>query len=214
MRKRLLAVFGGLSILFSILLIAVIHGGAVISFITLLIGTISILISLYLVNISLDELADILDDAIIVTVIGIVFIIIGIIWAFFILPPINSSALSIPWVNNTLIKGGLVLNDLNNMSIIVNTTNNFVITSIHVVIPSMGHAQNQQVLSIPQALSIIILFFLLFLIFNLGFIGYGLILGVALIYTLLLILIGVNETKKRISTILKNNRSKGEGGDD
>ncbi|MFP3307222.1 MAG: hypothetical protein RXN93_07800, partial [Thermocladium sp.] len=72
-----------------------------------------------------------------------------------------------------------------------------------------GHAQNQQALSIPQALSIIILYFLLSLIFNLGFVGYGLILGNALIIALLLILIGVIETKKRISTILKNNHSKG-----
>jgi hypothetical protein len=213
MWKKLLAVFLELSILLSILLIAVIHGGAVISFITLLIGAISIPISLYLIYISLDDLADILD-AVTVVVIGIVFVIIGIIWAFFIFPPVNSSALSIPWVNNTIIKGGAILNDLNNMSIIANTTDNVVITSIHVVIPSISHAQNQQALSIPQALSIIILYFLLFLIFNFGFIGYGLILGAALIDALLLILIGIIETKKRISTILKNNRSKGEGGDD
>ena len=210
MRKRLLAVFLELFILLSILLIAVIHGGAIISFITLLIGTISIPISLYLILVSLDELADILD-AYTVVVIAIVFSIIGIIWALFIFPPINSSALSISWVNSTLIKGGTILNGLNNMSTIVNTTDNVVITSIHVVIPS-SHAQNQQALSIPQALSIIILYFLLSLIFNLGFVGYGLILGNALIVALLLILIGVIETKKRISTILKNNRSKG-GGD-
>jgi len=209
MRKRLLDVFLELFILLSILLIAIIHGGAIISFITLLIGTISIPISLYLILISLDELADILD-VVIVVIISIFFIIIGIIWAFFIFPPINSSALSISWVNNTLIKGGTILNGLNNMSLIVNTTDNVAITSIHVVIPS-SHAQNQQVLSIPQALSIIILYFLLSLIFNLGFIGYGLILGNALIIALLLILIGVIETKKRISTILKNNRSKGGG---
>ena len=217
MRKRLLAVFLVLSILLSIFLIAVINGGAVISFITLLIGIIGIPISPYLFYISLDELADILDayiDAVTVAAIGIVFIVIGIMWAFFIFPPINSSALSIPWVNNTLIKGGPILNDLNNMSIIVNTTDNVAITSIHVVTPSIGHAQNQQVLSVPQVLSIIILYFLLSLIFNFGFIGYGLILGVALIYALLLILIGVIETKKRISTILKNNRPKEEGGDD
>jgi len=211
MRKRLVAVFLELSILLSILLIAVIHGGAIISFITLLVGAISIPISLCLILVSLDELADILD-AYTVVVIAIVFSIIGIIWALFIFPPINSSALSISWVNSTLIKGGTILNGLNNMSTIVNTTDNVVITSIHVVIPSIGHAQNQQVLSIPQALSIIILYFLLSLIFNLGFVGYGLILGNALIVALLLILIGVIETKKRISTILKNNRSKG-GGD-
>ena len=210
MRKRLLAVLLELFILLSILLIAVIHGGAIISFITLLIGAISIPISLYLISISLDELADILD-VVIVVIISIFFIIIGIIWAFFIFPPINSSALSISWVNNTLIKGGTILNGLNNMSLIVNTTDNVVITSIHVVIPS-SHAQNQQVLSIPQALSIIILYFLLSLIFTFGLVGYGLILGAALIIALLLILIGVIETKKRISTILKNNRSKG-GGD-
>jgi len=205
-----LDVFLELFILLSILLIAVIHGGAIISFITLLIGTISIPISLCYLLVSLDELSDILD-AYTVVVIAIVFSIIGIIWALFIFPPINSSALSISWINNTLIKGGTILSDLNNMSTIVNTTDNVVITSIHVVIPS-SHAQNQQVLSIPQALSIIILYFLLSLIFTLGFIGYGLILGNVLIVALLLILIGVIETKKRISTILKNNRSKG-GGD-
>jgi len=100
------------------------------------------------------------------------------------------------------------------MSIIANTTDNFVITSIHVVIPSIGQAQNQQVLSMPQVLSIIILYFLLFLIFIAGGLGYDLILGIVLSYVLILILIGVIETKKHISTTLKNNRSKGEGGGD
>ncbi len=83
------------------------------------------------------------------------------------------------------------------MSLIVNTTDNVAVTSIHVVIPS-SQAQNQQALSIPQALSIIILYFLLSLIFTFGFVGYGLILGAALIVALLLILIGVIETKKQI----------------
>ncbi len=68
MRKRLLAVFLELSILLSILLIAVIHGGAIISFITLLVGAISFPISLYLISISLDELADILDVVIVVII--------------------------------------------------------------------------------------------------------------------------------------------------
>ena len=142
MRKRLLAVLLELFILLFILLIAVIHGGAIISFITLLIGAISIPISLYLIGISLDELADILD-VVIVVIISIFFIIIGIIWAFFIFPPINSSALSISWVNNTLIKGGTILNGLNNMSTIVNTTDNVVITSIHVVSPQVMHRINK-----------------------------------------------------------------------
>ena len=72
-----MAVFLELFILLSILLIAVIHGGAIISFITLLIGAISLPISLYLIGISLDELADILD-VVIVVIISIFFIIIGI----------------------------------------------------------------------------------------------------------------------------------------
>jgi len=90
MRKRLLAVFLELSILLSILLIAVIHGGAVISFITLLIGAINFPVSLGLAGVAIDDLEDVLyklgNAADYAGLIVIVFLTIGFVWAFFYFP--------------------------------------------------------------------------------------------------------------------------------